>query len=165
MRLEVRFVSAVKSKAAAEYVERQAGFNLGRFLMRIRCITAWFDDVGGPVRTDEKSCLVAAQGEFGTLIARAQGADYCVAAKRALDVLERAIARALRRRRRLVFSNCRDDISSVSVPAGRRTTGLRSDARVQSATRSHPSSVGRGVAAHRDTVSAAARRLRDDGEK
>lgn len=165
MRLEVRFVSVMKTNAVAEYVERQVGFTLGRFFSRISSVTAWFDDVSGSDRTYGKRCLVEAKGEFGTLIARAQGPDFCAAAKRALDVLERAVARALGRRRRLVFSNHGDDISSVFVPTARRTTRLRSDARVHSATRLRPPSNRRGVASRRDNAAPAARRLRDDGEE
>lgn len=99
MQLDVRFIGMEREPAVIEFLERQLGFTLGRFSSRIGRVVVRLEDVNGPRGGRDKVCRIEARGDFGERVSESIGTNPYSVSARAMDVLERSIARALKRER------------------------------------------------------------------
>lgn len=95
MHVDTKFRGSERSDALVAHVERRAKFALGRFQARVQRLLVRVDTTQGPGES-ELICSVEAHGDFGTRRAEARGGDAYAVSLRALEMLERSVARALK---------------------------------------------------------------------
>lgn len=99
MRVQVRLRNLEHSNGLEHHVQQRASYALSKFGQRIQRVVARFEDLNGPKGGVDKRCSIAAVGSFGMRIVEATGADCYAAADRAMEILERSLARAVGRNR------------------------------------------------------------------
>lgn len=96
MQLEIRFVSTPSSVPLAEHVKKHVGHSLARFHSRIRRLVIRFEDLNGPRGGLDKVCRIAVRDDFGERIVETRGDDPYAVSARALGLISRSVARAVR---------------------------------------------------------------------
>lgn len=100
MKLTIRARRVELTPDLVERMERRLRFALGRFTSVIRSVDATFVDVNGPRGGDDKHLLLRLRGgSFRTIVIEHTGADPLTILSLAAERAERALVRALTRRR------------------------------------------------------------------
>jgi ribosome-associated translation inhibitor RaiA len=101
MKLDIRCRGTQKNETLVQHVQRKLAFALGRFDRRVRRVVVRLEDVNGPRGGVDKVCRVEAVSEFGVHVVEARDVQPFAAVDRALEMIERAVARSLRKTRDL----------------------------------------------------------------
>jgi ribosome-associated translation inhibitor RaiA len=100
MKLTIRARHVELTPDLQERMERRLRFALGRFTSVIRSVDATFVDVNGPRGGADKLCLLRLRGAtFRSIVIEHTGTDSLTTLSLAAERAERALVRALTRRR------------------------------------------------------------------
>ncbi|HZP03047.1 MAG TPA: HPF/RaiA family ribosome-associated protein [Terriglobia bacterium] len=99
MQAEIRTQNVRLSEALRDYIDRRLGLVLGRFAPRLRRLTVRLTDLNGPRGGVDKSCrLSASLIPQGKVLVSTTDVSLHAALDRAVERLDRALVRALKRR-------------------------------------------------------------------
>jgi len=102
MRIHVRSRGFELTDALRAHAERRLLFAVGRFGRRLQSVTVRIDDVNGPRGGADKRCQILARlTPWGDVRVEERDGDLYAAIDRATDRLDRAVARAMERRREM----------------------------------------------------------------
>jgi putative sigma-54 modulation protein len=110
MKIHVRSRQVELDETVRGYVERRLELGLGKLAERIVRATVYVVDVNGPRGGEDKVCRIEVRlRPTGTVMVADSAADLLVAVDRTADRAAQAVARALKRTRRVV----RPDVAEV----------------------------------------------------
>jgi hypothetical protein len=100
VRVDIRHRGVEIDSQGLTHIERRLAFALGRFGPRVLQVTVFLADENGPKGGLDKRCrLVARLARLGVITVEDRDAELTTLMDRSTDRLERAIERALERRR------------------------------------------------------------------
>lgn len=98
MRIHVRSKGIEEGKAVSDYARKRLAFAIGRFDWAVRAVSIRLEDVNGPRGGVDKRCVVRASGDdLDERVVEVADVSAFAAIDRAMEILRRAVARALGR--------------------------------------------------------------------
>jgi putative sigma-54 modulation protein len=100
MKVSLRMRCASTDKDLVEHIRKRAVLALGRFSTRIASVVVRLEDLNGPKGGIDKRCSIELTGTFGQKVAEVRDQDFTAAVDRGFAVVQRSLARLMKRRGR-----------------------------------------------------------------